>query len=147
MILKIGRIILFSFFFTAVLFAGFWIGKNSVACEFCQPQSINFSLFWEALDSLKNNFVSPQKIDEQKIVYGAISGMVKSLGDPYTVFFDPEENKRFKDDVNGSFEGIGAEIGIRKNQLQIIAPLEGTPAQKAGLRSGDKILKIGDKST
>jgi len=73
--------------------------------------------------------------------------MVKSLDDPYTLFFTPKETKKFLEDIGGSFEGVGMEIGIRKGQLQIIAPIEGTPAQKAGLRAGDKILKIGDVLT
>ncbi len=110
-------------------------------------KSIDFSLFWNVWDRISENFLNSDKIDNQKMIYGAISGMVKSLGDPYTQFMTPEESKMFIDDVTGSFEGIGAEIGIRKEQLQVIAPLEGTPAQKAGLRSGDKILKIDDKMT
>ena len=73
--------------------------------------------------------------------------MVKSLEDPYTVFLKPEETKRFIEDVKGTFEGVGMEIDIRKGQLQVISPLEGTPAQRAGLRAGDKIIKIDDKPT
>ena len=123
---------------------GFFFGKHQVVCEFCQPQEINFSLFWEAYHKLQEKFVDKSKFDIQKIIYGAVSGMVNSLGDPYTVFLDPEDAKKFEEDVKGSFEGIGAELDIRKGQLLIVAPLEGTPAQKAGLRSGDKILKIND---
>ena len=81
------------------------------------------------------------------MIYGAISGMVKSLEDPYTTFLNPEDSKKFLEDVTGQFEGVGMEIGIRKGQLQVIAPLEGTPAQRAGLRSGDKIIKIEDTLT
>jgi carboxyl-terminal processing protease len=73
--------------------------------------------------------------------------MVKSLDDPYTVFLKPEDNKKFLEDVSGSFEGIGIEIGIKKKQLQVISVLEGTPAEKAGLRAGDKIIKINDNLT
>ena len=126
---------------------GFFTGKEQVVCEFCQPQEINFSLFWEAYHKLQERFVDKSKFDIQNIIYGAISGMVNSLGDPYTVFMSPDDAKKFEEDVQGSFEGIGAELDIRKGQLLIIAPLEGTPAQKAGLRSGDKILKINDTMT
>jgi len=126
---------------------GFWLGKNSVVCQFCAPEDIDFSLFWEAYHTLQDKFVNKEKLDVQKMIYGAISGMVKSLEDPYTVFFPPQEAKRFEEDVKGTFEGVGMEIGIRKGQLQVIAPLEGTPAQKAGLRAGDKILKIDEEST
>lgn len=113
----------------------------------CPPFDINSSLFCEAYHKLQDKFVDRDKLDTQKMLYGAISGMVNSLDDPYTVFFDPKESKMFDQDMAGKFEGIGAEIGIRKGRLQIIAPLKGTPAQKAGIIAGDKILKIGDKST
>src|SRR4030042_3237466 len=81
------------------------------------------------------------------MVYGAISGMVESLGDAYTVFFSPQDTKIFKEDVAGAFEGGGMEIGLKNSQLQIISPLEGTPAQHAGLRAGDVILEIDGTST
>lgn len=121
---------------------GFSIGKNQVVCKACKPENIDFSLFWNAYDNLRNNFINPEKIDEQKVIYGAISGMIKSVDDPYTEFFDPEQAKMFEDDLAGSFEGIGAEIGIKKGQLTIIAPLKGTPAEKAGLKAGDRIAEI-----
>ena len=124
---------------------GFYFGKTQ--CKICPPEEINFSLFWEAWDKLQQRYVEKEKFDVQKMIYGAISGMVKSLEDPYTVFLNPEDTKRFVEDVKGTFEGVGMEIGIRKGQLQVIAPLEGTPAQRAGLRAGDKILKIDDKPT
>ncbi|PIZ89251.1 MAG: hypothetical protein COX90_00320 [Candidatus Nealsonbacteria bacterium CG_4_10_14_0_2_um_filter_38_17] len=138
-------------FFVSLIFLSFalgvFVGKNEIHCKACKPENLDFSLFWQAYQTLQEKFVAKEKIDYQKVLYGAISGMVKSLGDPYTVFLDPEENRRFNEDVSGSFEGIGAEIGIRKDQLQIIAPLEGTPAEKAGLRAGDKIIKINETFT
>lgn len=112
-----------------------------------QAANVDFSLFWDAWAKLQEKYVNRSGLDYQKMVYGAIEGMVNSLGDPYTVFMPPEENKKFSEDIKGSFEGIGAEIGIRKNVLTIIAPLENSPAKKAGLLAGDKILKIDDKIT
>lgn len=134
------------FFLVAVVLISFGLGINygESQCRICAPEEIDFSLFWESWHKLQEKFVDKGKIDQDKILYGAISGMVNSLEDPYTVFFPPEETKRFEEDVKGIFEGVGMEIGIKKGQLQIISPLEGTPAQKAGLRSGDKILKIND---
>lgn len=126
---------------------GVWIGRIQIVCDVCPPEDINFSLFWESYYKIKEKFVDNNKIDTQEIIYGAISGMVKSLDDPYTVFFSPKDTKRFVEDVKGVFEGVGMEIDIRKGQLQVVAPLEGTPAQKAGLLAGDKILKVDDNST
>jgi len=139
-------------FFTIIAFIvlfgiGFWLGGKSVVCEICPPADVDFSLFWQAWSKLQENYINPEALDVQKMIYGAISGMVKSLEDPYTVFFDPGETKMFNEDTSGRFEGIGLEIGIKKGQLQVISPLEGTPAQKAGIRTGDKILKIDDTQT
>ena len=115
--------------------------------EFGQPKEFDFSLFWKTWDELHNKFVDQDKLREDNLLYGAISGMVNGAGDPYTVFFPPVETKSFKQDVGGSFGGIGAEIGKRNGFLVIIAPLEDTPAQRAGLAAGDKILKINDEPT
>lgn len=111
-----------------------------------EPKGIDFSIFWETWNQLKAKYVD-QNIDNQKLVYGAISGLVNSLGDPHTNFFPPVDAQQFQEDVNGSFGGIGAEIDVRNNQLEIVAPIKNTPTEKAGLRSGDKILKIDDTIT
>lgn len=112
-----------------------------------QPGTIDFSLFWDAYSKLQQSFIDPSKINTQKIIYGAISGMTKSLGDPYTDFFDPEQARRFQQDLSGSFEGIGVEIAIKKSQLTVVAPLKNTPGQMAGLKAGDAILKIDGQNT
>jgi len=126
---------------------GVWFGRIQVVCDVCQPEEINFSLFWESYQKIKEKFVNNNKIDTQEILYGAISGMVESLDDPYTVFFPPEETKRFVEDVKGVFEGVGMEIDVIEGQLQVVAPLQDTPAFKAGLLAGDKILKVDDTLT
>jgi carboxyl-terminal processing protease len=144
---RLGKTFVLIFCFLVIFGVGFWVGKVQVVCKVCAPEKVDFSLLWEAWDKLQEKFVSPEKLDTQKMIYGAISGMVKSLDDPHTVFFSPEDTKKFMEDVSGRFEGIGAEIGERMGQIQIIAPLEGTPAQKAGLRPGDKIIKINETLT
>ena len=133
--------------FLFVFGIGFLVGQKQVVCPVCPPEDVDFSLFWDAYYKLQNNFIEPAKLDTQKIIYGAISGMAKSLEDPYTDFFNPEEAKRFEQDLSGSFEGIGVEIGLKKDILTVIAPLKDTPGQKAGLKSGDMILEINGKST
>ncbi len=133
---------------TGVVFSGgYFFAKFQTTCPACKPEEVDFSLFWEAWAKLQEKFADKEKFDVQKMIYGAISGMVKSLEDPYTIFLNPEDSKRFIEDVKGTFEGVGMEIDIRKGQLQVISPLEGTPAQKAGLRAGDKITKVDDTLT
>lgn len=102
----------------------------------------DFNSFWKVWNLLNEKSLYSKKITDQDRVWGAISGLASSLKDPYTVFFSPEENKLFKDEIKGSFGGIGAEIGLKDKLLTIIAPLKDNPAIKAGIKSGDKILKI-----
>ena len=111
-------------------------------------QNIDFSLFWQVFETLPQKYIDKGAIDSQKILYGAISGMVRSLGDPYTAFLDPKQNEAIKQDLSGIYEGVGIQIGFNKDKrLVVIAPLSGTPAQKAGVRAKDLILKIDDKET
>ncbi len=140
-----------------VFYSGFLYGQNQrpsiervggvINKETGKPDNVDFSLFWDAWARLQEQYVNRSSFDYQKMVYGAIEGMTKSLGDPYTVFMPPEDAKKFADDVKGSFSGIGAEIGMRKDVLTVIAPLEDSPAKKAGLLAGDQILKIDNKIT
>lgn len=125
---------------------GILLGESRVVCQVCPPENLDFSLFWEAWQVLEEEFVDEEKFDFQEMVYGAISGMIKTLDDPYTIFLDPDKSKTFTEDISGEFEGVGMEIGIRERELQVIAPLEGTPAQRAGLRAGDRIRAIDGES-
>ena len=147
MIKKRFSSILIILMMAAVFGFGIFFGRFTKVCEICAPSNVDFSLFWQTWNVLEEKFVNPGKINVQEIIYGAISGMVETLDDPYTVFLDPEDTKKFREDIKGVFEGVGMEIGIREDELLVIAPLEGTPAQKAGLLAGDKILKINDVST
>lgn len=105
------------------------------------------NLYWQTWQTLKNEHVNQNLIDEKAMFYGSLRGMTSALDDPYTVFLDPSEAKDFIDDLSGSFEGIGAEVGIRDDIVTVIAPLSGMPAEKAGLRAGDKIYAIDSMST
>lgn len=130
-----------------VVYLGQLTGKYSRSRDDLLKQDVGFDLFWEVWDTLKKEYVDKEKLNEKEMFYGALKGLVASVGDPYTVFMDPKLSREFEDDLAGTFEGIGAEIGIRKEILTIIAPLEGTPAQKAGLAAGDKIYAINGEST
>lgn len=116
-----------------------------------EPSQVDFSSFWKAWSIIGEDYVptstSTGPVTDQSKVYGAIQGMVASLGDPYTVFFPPVESKTFATDIKGSFTGVGMEVGIQDGGLVVIAPLKDSPAEKAGIHAGDKILKIDDKVT
>lgn len=114
------------------------------------PKNINidFKLFWDTWDLLSRTYLDKKAIDPNKLFYGAISGMVSALGDPYTVFLAPDQQKFSKEELNGSFDGVGIQLGFNKDKrLVVVAPLDGTPAKKAGIEPGDTIVKIGDKDT
>lgn len=108
--------------------------------------AVDFGLFWETWNTLKEKYIYSGKLKDQDLVYGAINGLVNSLGDPNTNFFSPDDAKKFSEDISGEFSGIGAEIGIRNNNLVIVAPLKDSPAEKIGIKAGDKILKIDGKN-
>ncbi len=133
--------------FLIVFVFGYYLGQTEkpLLIKPAPSEKADMSLFWETWDLVKEKYVN--QINDQDLVYGAIKGMVNALGDPYSAFMTPEENKQFEEDMQGSFEGIGAEIGIRDGVLTIIAPLEGMPAEKAGIKAGDKVIKVNDKST
>ncbi|TSC89391.1 MAG: Uncharacterized protein G01um10145_548 [Microgenomates group bacterium Gr01-1014_5] len=139
---------------------GVWLGKRDVSLQAEGLKSkitisrniperhadVDFNLFWEVWDRLEGSYFDKSKVDKAKMVYGAISGMVSAVGDPYTVFLPPEEQKRTKEDLGGEFEGVGIQIGFKGTQLAVIAPLEGTPAFKADVKAGDYIVGIKDKN-
>ena len=108
---------------------------------------VDFSPFWKAWRMIEEKYVAPDGFERQNMVWGAIEGLASSLNDPYTVFLPPTESKAFEDEIRGDFEGVGMEIGLRKGVLTVIAPLKNTPAYRSGIKSGDKIIKIGEEST
>lgn len=152
---------IFSIFivFGIVFYVGFYFGqeaereqgKFSTILNKEGEADVDFASFWKAWSILDEKFVavgtSTEKTDNQARVYGAIEGMVASLGDPYTVFFPPVESKIFEEEISGNFGGVGMEVGMKDEVLTVIAPLKDTPAYKAGIKAGDKIIKIDDVVT
>lgn len=132
--------------------SGFKLGQYQSVRSFTQTVSsqkepIDFSLFWDTWKQVESKYVDKKKLDSQKMFYGAIKGMVASIGDPYTFFMTPEENKQSKADLEGKFEGIGAQLGLENGAIVVIAPLKNSPAVKAGVQAGDIITKVDGKST
>lgn len=138
--------------------AGYTVGQNNLVSSHpksafsfftntAAQKNVDFGLYWETWDKLTQKYIDQKKIDEKKLFYDSIKGMVASVGDPYTFFLTPEENKNVKDDLGGKFEGIGAQLGLKEGKIVVIAPLKDSPAQKAGIQSGDSITSVNSKST
>ena len=153
-------IVIIVIFFTGV-FVG---GSNALASKapafaasiipVSQPNDIDFSPVWKSWELINEKFVpskqsttTPQSATDDEKVWGMIQGLAASLKDPYTVFMPPSEAEMFQDDISGSFEGVGMEIAVRDRVLTVVSPLKDTPAWDAGLKPGDKIIKINGIST
>ncbi len=98
--------------------------------------------FWKAWSALNSKFVGSSTPSGEEKLWGSIQGLTSSYGDPFTVFFPPVESKNFTDEISGSFEGVGMEIGTKDGALSVISPLKGSPAERAGILPADKIIKI-----
>src|SRR3989344_1980474 len=144
------------------LLVGYYFGVNKISFDWknyrpkitvaskeppTQISNVDFSMFWTVWQKLENNYYDKTKLDPQKMLNGAISGMVGSLDDPFTVYLPPVQNDNFKQGLAGQFQGIGAELGLKNQQIIVISPLNGSPAQKAGIRAGDAILAVDGHTT
>ncbi|MEK7527973.1 MAG: S41 family peptidase, partial [Patescibacteria group bacterium] len=126
------------------LFLGYRIGWDQAMTESLGGNKLDLGLMWQVRDILQKKYLDKDKIKDKEMVYGAISGLVSSLSDPYTVFLPPKENKASNEDLTGEFGGVGIQLGYKDKNLAVVAPLAKTPAEKAGLKAGDLILKIKD---
>ena len=138
----------------AVFYIGYYSGQNGGAAYSDQQAtnsqfatSAQFDPFWKAWSILQQKSIYEASTSEQTKIWGSIEGLASSYGDPYTVFFPPQQSKMFHDDITGNFGGVGMEIGMKGNQLVVIAPIKDSPAAKAGVKTGDAILTIGATST
>ena len=111
-----------------------------------QPKVVDYNLLWEAINTVNNKYIEGP-VDAQKSLYGAVKGAIEAAGDPYTEFFPPKIKENFKTDLAGSFDGIGAEIGKKDGLIVIVAPLDESPAKKAGILAKDVILKVDGQET
>jgi len=156
---SISIIVVIIMLVTAAFFSGFFVGSSDRQIgingqfsntDILQPAMIDFTPLWKTWNLINEKFVpatTTSIVKNEDKLYGMIQGLTKSLNDPYTVFLPPEDTEIFEADISGNFEGVGMEIGIRNNVLSVISPLKGNPAEKAGIKTGDKILKIGNTVT
>jgi len=144
MITKRRMLITLALVFTIAV-SGIVVGRWSVGLVNAEVEGYeSIKIFTEALSIVKKNYVEETKTKD--LVYGAIKGMVNSL-DPHSGFMNPEAYKEMQVDTKGEFGGLGIQIGIKDNVLTVIAPIEDTPAYKAGIKAGDRIVKINDEIT
>ncbi len=136
-----------------VFFIGVYVGggksytPNPALVDTSSVTTDQFDAYWKVWHILDQKFVEAASTTAQQKIWGSIQGLASSYGDPYTVFFPPVESKQFAEDIAGNFEGVGMEIGIKDKQLQVVTPIKGSPAERAGVKSGDFIIKIDDRST
>ncbi len=121
-----------------------------ITAEGAASTDADFALFWKVWNLVDEKFaqtkVASTTTDKER-VYGAIKGMVDSMGDPYTTFFPPQEATAFETEIDGNFEGVGMEMGIKDEVLTVVTPLKNSPAERAGIKSGDKVIQINGQVT
>lgn len=142
---KIRNVVLTLVVLVLVGVGSYRVGFDNALKSAKGDSKLDLSLMWTVKDKLQNNYLDKSKIVDTKMVYGAIVGLVQSLDDPYTVFLPPKENKSANEDLAGEFGGVGIQLGYKEKTLAVMAPLPKTPADKAGIKAGDLILKIVDK--
>jgi carboxyl-terminal processing protease len=128
------------------LFVGAQIYLNSAQAAEKDDYMKQFELFTRVLERVRSDYVDGEKLSYQDLIYGALRGMLSTL-DPHSEFMEPQKYDDLRKDTEGSFGGIGVVIGLRDNFLTVIAPMEDTPGWKAGILSGDRIIKINGAST
>jgi len=154
--LKVRRLILILIIAIGIFVGGYELGVKGYQVQVTKALQVNitrstppdknvdFSLFWQVWDTLSAKYFDKSKLVPAQMVYGAIAGMVSAVGDPYTMYLPPAQNKTVNEDLSGSFEGVGIEIGYKNTHLAVVAPLSGSPAEKAGVKAGDYIVHITD---
>jgi len=125
--------------------SGKYLDLVNINTDNAKKAKFDFELYWQVMEMMNKKYVDKKLLDPQKMFYGALKGMVASVGDPYTYFLTPDDNKAMKSELGGRFEGIGASLGLKNGRIIVIAPIKGSPAEKAGIRAGDYIQKVDGK--
>lgn len=150
---KLGVVAGVTFVIAISFFAGLYVDATrqttiNIGAFDASHQDVDMSAFWKAWDILNSKYIETATTTSSKDkVDGAIKGLAESLGDPYTTFFNAEENKNFQTDLSGTLEGIGAVLNVKDGILTVVSVIKNSPAEKAGIQDGDRITKIDDTNT
>ncbi len=109
-------------------------------------EEVDITLLWSVWRLLSKHYLEPEKLETKSMVYGAVGGLVSAIGDPYTLFMTPQDTKIFESALSGTLEGIGAQLDLKDGHVQVVAPIKGSPAEKAGLQPKDLIVSVDGKS-
>ncbi len=156
---KFQRLLITILFIIGAFYGGYYFGKRGFQVEIKKnppkieivnqnpgDRKVDMAQFWRVWDMVSNEFLL-RPVDGNKMLQGAIVGMVESLEDPYTAYLPPKVNEVVNSSLHGNYHGIGAELGVKDSQLIVISPIDGSPAKAAGIKAGDKILEIEKKAT
>jgi carboxyl-terminal processing protease len=131
----------------ATAFAAYTYGRSQSPADLGEEDRESLALYAEALDTVRDDYVDREAIDPEKQTYGAIEGMLDTLGDEgHTRFLTPEEREQNSLNLSGIYEGIGIEVEKKDDEVVVVAPIEGTPADRAGIEPGDVVVAINGRS-
>lgn len=153
---KFSTTLLVAALVTSAFFLGFFVrGEQTkdialiteVSNKTDESVPVDFSPFWKAWRILNEKQINSSEAQTEDKLWSSIMGLAQAYGDPYTVFFPPKETKEFEEEISGNFEGVGMEVGLKDDIITVVAPLKGTPAERSGIRAGDKVVRIDGEST
>lgn len=143
----VARVLVFTVVLLATAFGAYMVGRSQSPASLDEENRKSLALYAEALDAVQDDYVDQGAVDTKKQTYGAIEGMLKTLGDEgHTRFLTPEERKQNTRSLSGVYEGIGIEIESKGDKVVVVAPIEGSPADRAGFKSGDVLISVNGKS-
>ena len=143
----VARVLVFTVVLLATAFGAYMVGRSQSPASLDEENRKSLALYAEALDAVQDDYVDQGAVDTKKQTYGAIEGMLKTLGDEgHTRFLTPEERKQNTRSLSGVYEGIGIEIESKGDKVVVVAPIEGSPADRAGFEPGDVLISVNGKS-
>src|SRR5215211_676549 len=144
----VARVLALVMLLAATAFAAYLYGRSQSPAALGEEDRENLALYAQALDVVRDDYVDRKAIDPEKQTYAAIEGMLESLGDEgHTRFLTPEEREQNREGLSETYEGIGIEVEPRDDKIVVVAPIEGSPADRAGVRAGDVVIAVNGKSS